>query len=70
MCKKMLITRRRDFEALKKMTTAKDFYSKFEVSMDLVAEIVIEEAMVNLYFEDSRMATTDEIAELKKMKLL
>lgn len=67
---KMLISKRRDFEFLKKLTTKEDFYSKFEVSMDVVAEVVAEEAMVNLYFEDSRVATADEILELKKMKLL
>lgn len=67
--KKMLITKRRDFEFLKKLTTKEDFYSKFEVSMDVVAEVIAEEAMVNLYFGDSRVATADEIADLKKMKL-
>jgi hypothetical protein len=66
----MLIKRRVDFDAIKKLTTKEDFYNKFDVSMDVVAEVLIEEAMVNLYFEDSRMATTDEILELKKLGLL
>ena len=67
---KMLITRRRDFDFLKKLTTKEDFYNKFTVSMDVVAEVVAEEAMVNLYFEDSRVPTADEILDLKRMKLL
>jgi hypothetical protein len=68
--KKMIITSKVDFNAIKKMVTKEVFYEKFEVSMKLVAEILAEDAIVNAYFDDSRMATTDEIAELKKRGLL
>ncbi len=68
--KKMIITSKVDFNAIKKMVTKEVFYEKFEVSMKLVAEILAEDAIVNAYFDDSRMATTDEIVELKKRGLL
>jgi hypothetical protein len=68
--KKMLITSKSDFNAIKKIVTKDTFYNKFVVSMKVVAEVTAEEAMMNLYFEDSRMATTDEILDLKKRGLL
>lgn len=68
--KKMLITSKGDFNRLKKIVTKKCFDEKFEVSMKVVSEILAEDVMMKLYFEDSRMATTDEISELKKKGLL
>lgn len=70
MTKKMLITSKEDLNRLKKIVTKECFDNKFAVSMNVVSEILADDAMVKLYFEDSRMATTDEICELKSRKLL
>lgn len=68
--KKMLITSKSDLNNLKKIVNKKCFDEKFTVSMKVVAEVIAEDVMLNLYFNDSRMATTDEIYELKKKGLL
>lgn len=70
MSKKMLIKEKVHFEAIKKMTTKDEFFKKFDVSMNVVSEVLAEDAMINLYFEDSRMATTDEILDLIKLGFL
>ncbi len=67
--KKIIIASKVDFNAIKKMVTKEVFYDKFEVSMKLVSEMLAEDAIVNAYFNDSRMATTDELAKLKKSSL-
>lgn len=67
---KMLITTKSDFNKLKKIVTAETFYKKFTVSMDVVAEVTAEDAMEKLYFEDSRVASATELAQLKKSGLL
>ena len=58
--KKMLITKKKDFYALKKIVTKEVFYNKFVLSMKLVSEITAEDAITNLYFEDSRALTAVE----------
>lgn len=68
--KKMLITSKKDFDAIKKIVTKDTFYKKFEVSMKVVAQVVAEDAITNLYFEDSRVATADEIKSLKESGLI
>lgn len=70
MTKKMLITSKEDLNRLKKIVTKECFDNKFAVSMNVVSEVLADDAMVKLYFEDSRMATTDEVFELKSRKLL
>ena len=66
---KMLITSKSDFMNLKKIVTKKCFDEKFTVAMNVVSEILAEDAMLELYFNDSRMATTDEISEIKRCAL-
>ena len=66
----MLITSKSELNAIKKIVTKKVFDEKFAVSMKVVAEAIAEDAMLSLYFNDSRMATTDEISDLKKLGLL
>jgi hypothetical protein len=68
--KKMLITSKSDFMNLKKIVTKKCFDEKFTVAMNVVSEVLAEDAMVNLYFEDSRMLTTDEVIDLKNQGVL
>ena len=70
MTKKMMITSKAKFELLKKMMTKEDFYSKFEVSMNVVSEVIAEDAITNAYFEDSRVPTPEEMMTLKKSGLL
>lgn len=67
---KMLINSKSSFNKLKKMVTAETFYNKFVVSMDVVAEVTAEDAMEKLYFEDSRVATAAELADLKEKGLI
>ena len=64
--KKILVDSKNKFEILKKMMTKERFYDKFVVSMKVVSEVIAEEAMTNLYFEDSRMLTTEEMKALRK----
>lgn len=45
---KMLITTKNDFNKLKKIVTAETFYNKFVVAMDVVSEVVAEDAMEKL----------------------
>ena len=64
--KKKLLTNKANVRLIKKLMTKEAFHAKFEVSMKIVCEILAEDAMIELYFNDSRMATTEEILELKK----
>ena len=68
--KKMLVTSKNDFNALKKIVSRDTFYKKFVLAMNVVSEITAEEAVTNLYFEDSRMLTTDELADLRQKGLI
>lgn len=52
------------------MVTKEAFHEKFDVSMKVVSQILAEDVIISLYFEDSRMATTDELIELKKKGVL
>lgn len=67
---KKLITNKVNFKLIKKLMTKESFHNKFTVSMKVVGEIIAEDAMLYLYFNDSRMVTSDEISELKKIGLL
>jgi len=64
--KRKLITNKANVRLIKKLMTKEAFHAKFEVSMKVVCEILAEDAIVKLYFNDSRAATADEISELKK----
>lgn len=63
--KKKLLTNKENVKLIKKLMTKEAFDANFEVSMKVVCEILTENAMDNLYFNDSRMATAREILELK-----
>jgi hypothetical protein len=69
MTKKKIITSKANVRLIKKLMTEDAFNAKFEVSMKLVSEMLAEDAIFNAYFNDSRMATTDELAKLKKSSL-
>ena len=64
--KKMLVKSRLNFDMLKKMTTKEDFHNKFEVAMHVVAQVLAEETMVNLHFEDSRVPTSQEMIFIRE----
>ena len=68
--KKILITNKENFKIIKKLMTKESFNEKFEVSMKVVSQILAEDGMVELYFNDSRIATTEEILDLKKKNAL
>jgi hypothetical protein len=61
---KKIITNKKNVKLIKKLMTDEAFNEKFKVSMKIVQEIIADEIIVNSYFEDSRMATTDEIQNL------
>lgn len=69
MTKKKMLTNKANVKLIKKLMTDKAFNEKFEVSMKVTCEILAEDAMLELYFNDSRMATTDEISEIKRCAL-
>ena len=66
--KKKILTNKANVKLIKKLMTEDAFNAKFEVSMKITCEILAEDAMVNLYFNDSRVATAEEIVELKKAR--
>ena len=67
--KKKMLTNKANVKLIQKLMTKEAFHAKFEVSMKVTCEILAEDAMLELYFNDSRMATTDEISEIKRCAL-
>lgn len=63
--KKMLITSIADYRVLKMAVSEKSFNEKFVVSMEVTSLVIAEEAMTNLYFEDSRAMTAEEMKAFK-----
>lgn len=68
--KKKLLTNKENVKLIKKLMTDEAFNEKFKVSNKVFCEIIVDEAIFNLYFNDSRIATADEISELKKIGIL
>lgn len=62
---KFLITTVEDYNLAKMTLSAKDFKERCIVSSEVVSEILANECITNLYFEDSRLATKKEIKNLK-----
>jgi len=65
---KLLITSVNDYRFLKMTVSEKSFKEKFVVSSEITATILAEDAMVSLYFEDSRVMTAEELADFKSGK--
>lgn len=65
---KLLITSVNDYRILKMAVSEKSFNERFVVAMKVTSELLADEAMVNLYFEDSRVLTADELDAFKKGK--
>lgn len=64
---KKIVNTKSDFEFLKKRMTKKDFYNNFEVSMNVVSEVIAEERVTNLYFEEDRLPNKEEMHMLKNL---
>ncbi len=62
---KMLITSIADYRVLKMAVSEASFKERFVVSMELTTTLVAEEALTNLYFEDSRAMTAEEMKAFK-----
>lgn len=65
---KMLITSLEDYKFLKMTVSEESFKERFVVAMKVTSALLIEEVMVNLYFEDSRVMTAEELSAFKKGK--
>lgn len=62
---KLLITSLEDYKFLKMTVSEESFRNRFVVSMELTTTLVAEEALTNLYFEDSRAMTAEELKAFK-----
>lgn len=65
---KLLITNVADYRVLKMAVSEKSFNEKFVVSMEVTSLVIAEEAVTNLYFEDSRAMTAEELKAFKSGK--
>lgn len=68
MCAKTIITNKEDFKMFKDMMKPEAFNKKYTVSTEVVSAVLAEEAMVNLYFTDSRELDYSEVEKFKKSK--
>jgi hypothetical protein len=63
---KLLITSVDDYRFLKMTVSEESFKDRFVVSTKITTTILAEDAMVNLYFEDSRVLTAEELDAFKR----
>ena len=68
--KKLILKTRAEVDFARKFLKAEVFNEKFIVSMKVVSEELAEQALVNDYFDDSRMALPEEISDLSRNGLV